>query len=137
MNENFKTELAAVARDLREMCENKKLLCNNCELCRDGYCASRLTAKAFDPEAVVAAVENYRKRKKPCAEVIDKFVDIYTIEVELHCTVEGGHDPSAAECSEKLRKHIGEVYYGNRNSATVRVLSAKRFVLESHREDEE
>lgn len=136
MNETFKNQLAAFARDLKAMCDENPHTCQYCPLTdADGYCKGGLLNSVFDPEAVIHAVEDYRKRRKPCAEVIDKTVDIYTIEVEVERGAVGATMPAKyfAECA------VGELQRYFRLSAqpaTVRVLSAKRFVLESHRESD-
>lgn len=88
-------------------------------------------------EAVLAAVEDYRKHKKPKPEVIDKAVDVYTIEVEIErgkFTAQVWTPKQGAEC---IADYIKSAYQGNCTAATATVLSAKRFVLESHREDED
>lgn len=137
MNETFKTELAEFARDVNAICDAHPDTCEHCPMVdmNDGYCKAGFLNSLFDAEAAIAAVEAYRNRKKPCAEVIDRALDVYTIEVEIDYIPKGCYVPSATDCSEKLRKQI-EWYYGYNKWAAVRVLSAKRFVLKSHKEDE-
>lgn len=137
MNDNFKDQLAAFAEDIKEMCDSNPDTCEHCPLVDmdDGYCKAGFLNSVFDPETVIAAVEAYRKRKKPCAEVIDRALDVYNIEVEItrstppkNWTAEQG----AQYAVDYLRRG-----YTVDDCATVRVLSAKRFVLESHMEEEE
>lgn len=134
MNDNFKSQLAALARDVKAICESQ-CFCSDCELWRDGFCVSRMSGKAFDVEAVCAAVEAYRKHKKPCAEMIDRALDIYTIEVEMLRGRASSQSWTPKQCAKYAAGCIKDACTGK--SPTVRVLSAKRFVLESHREEEE
>lgn len=134
MNDNFKSQLAAFLEDAKAICRNHPY-CRECELGRDGCCAARLSGNAFDLEAVCAAVEAYRKRKKPCAEVIDRALDVYTIEVEMLRGRASSQSWTPKQCAKYAAGCIKDACTGK--SPTVRVLSAKRFVLESHREEEE
>lgn len=136
MNDNFKTELAEFARDVNAMCDANPDTCEHCPLIDmdDGYCKAGFLNSCFDAEAAIAAVEAYRKRKKPCAEVIDRTLDVYNIEVKItrstppkNWTAKDG----AQYAVDYLRRG-----YCTDDCATVRVLSAKRYVLESHREEE-
>lgn len=135
MDETFKNQLAEFARDLAAICADHS--CRSCPLRDDdGPCRGRLADVFFDTDKAIAAVEAYRTRKKPCAEVIDKAVDVYTIEVEVERGAVGATMPAKyfAECAvEELQRY----FRLSAQSATVRVLSAKRFVLESHREDKD
>ena len=135
MNENFKTELAAFTRDVKAICM-EQFCCVACPFSLGDPPSCAVNYNDLDLDAAIAAVEAYRKRKKPCAEVIDKAMDVYTIEVEVE------RSPCdalmAAEIFANGAKHIlDEHYMKTHKLATVRVLSAKRFVMESHREDEE
>lgn len=134
MNKNFKIELAAFAKDLREMC--KTHTCADCPIGdKNGVHVCRMTSDFFDLNKSLAAVEAYRKRKKPCAEVINKARDVYTIEVEMEIERNSWcANHSVDSCAENLRQDVWQ-YYSN-NNVTVRVLSAERFVLESHRESD-
>lgn len=138
MNETFKTELAAFARDLKAMCDENPHTCQYCPLTdADGYCKGGLLNSVFDPEAVIAAVEAYRKRKKPCAEVIDRALDIYTIEVQTIRDSWYLFEKDVKSCAEDAAEALACHLFVNECKDTVaRVLSAKRFVLESHRESD-
>lgn len=134
MNETFKTELAAFARDLREMC--KSHTCANCPIGdKNGVCVRRITSDSFNLNEAIAAVEAYRKRKKPCAEVIDRALDVYTIEVEVVRGAVGATMP-AEYFAEGAVSELRDYYESVGRPYAVRVLSAKRFVLESHRESD-
>lgn len=140
MNETFKTDFAALVRDLRAFCELNTDSCEHCPLfdAKDGFCNGSWRNDSFDLEAVVAAVEAYRKRKKPCAEVIDRALDIYTFEVEAERSYTHANEPiPVKEHADFIATFLClQLYGGTPLSSAVRVLSAKRFVLESHREGE-
>lgn len=134
MNDNFKNQLAAFARDVKAICK-EQLCCEGCPLGTGDTKPCAANYNNFNPDKAIAAVETYRKQKKPCAEVIDRALDVYNIEVEItrstplkNWTAEQG----AQYAVDYLRRG-----YTVDDCATVRVLSAKRFVLESHREDTE
>lgn len=136
MNETFKTELAAFARDVNAICDANPDTCEHCPLVdmNDGYCKAGFLNSKFDPEVAISAVEAYRKRKKPCAEVIDRALDIYTIEIEVERKGFECDLRSAEDCAKHAMMGLKRFYNNSWN--TVRVLSAKRFVLESHKEEE-
>lgn len=124
MTNEMKKEITAFLRDFKKMC--KMTDCVKCPMINKACRLSPL----FDVNSAIAAVEEWRKRKKPKPEVIDKALDIYTIEVQ------------------KVRKHpgfnVGE-YISIRDvmehfkmfGYTITGFKAQRFVLESHREDAE
>lgn len=138
MNDNFKNQLAAFARDVKAICDANPHTYQHCPLSdADGCCKGVLMNSIFDPDAVIAAVEAYRKRRKPCAEVIDRAVDIYTIEVEVERIYPLANEPiPVKEHADFIATFLRrQMFNGTPLSAAVRVLSAKRYVLESHRED--
>jgi len=134
MNEKFKEDLAAFVRDIREMCQHTT--CSNCRLHVSGRCGGALIGSFFDADAAIGGVEAYRRRRKPCEEVIDRAVDVYTIEVEVERDRSSCANRSVDRCAEHLKQGVWQ-YYGCNSDVAVRVLSAKRFVLESHREETE
>ena len=136
MNNNFKEQLAEFARDLKAMCDANPHTCQHCPLTSaDGCCKGGLLNSIFDPEATIAAVEAYRKRKKPCVEIIYRALDVYTIEVEVERGAVGA-TRTAKYFAEGAVNELQCYYKSVDRPATVRVLSAKRFVLESHRESD-
>lgn len=141
MNDNFKAELTAFMQDINAICEsNTGSSCKHCPLwdSNERACMVSPMGIEFIPDQAIAAVEAYRKRKKPCAEVIDRALDVYTIEVEVERKGAAPNSVSEKHYADALRKHL-IAYYGQviNGSVVVRVLSAKRFALQSHREEEE
>lgn len=135
MNENFKTKLAAFMRDMADICTKSTCRDGYCPLMLDGVCMNNLQSLREEPNFIHAAVEAYRRRKKPCAEVIDEALDVYTIEVEIVRGKASAQNWTPQQGASYTADYIKSAYQGD--CATVRVLSAKRFVLESRREKEE
>lgn len=130
MTNETKKELAAFLRDYSAMCIGGD--CNSCAM--NGYdCSPK--SRTFDIDLAIEAAEKWRETRKPKPEVIDKAVDIYTFEVE----VERGKSAAQAWTPKQLAEYAADclerIYRGN--GATVSVLSAKRFALETHREEDE
>lgn len=135
---DFKKELAAFAEDIREMCQNTS--CSNCRLRSNGYCGGTPIGSFFYADAALAAVEEYRSSKKPRVEERDKALDVYRIEVVVERSGRLGLAYSASDHAKLLQGSIEGFYargHSDRKSAVVRVLSTKRFALESHKEVEE
>lgn len=138
MNENFKTELAAFARDVRAICESQ-VACADCPLSLGEPPSCVANYSHFNLDIATAAVEASRERKKPCAEVIDRALDIYTFEVEAERSYTHANEPiPVKEHADFIATFLYlQLYGGTPLSSAVRVLSAKRFVLESHKEGED
>lgn len=124
MTNEIKKELAAFLRDYKEMC--KKTGCGECPM-KGRACGLN---ERFDTDRALAAVEAWREKRKPKPEVIDKALDIYTIEAQRERErpmLKVDQYVSMCDIIDDL-KRLGY---------TITDFKAQRFVLESHKEDPE
>lgn len=138
MTNETKKEIAAFMRDMKAICESNPDSCEHCPLHgpTDRGCTISTVSIAFNVNRAIAAVEAYRKRKKPCAEVIDRAREIYMLEVEVEKNKYNGFNVPVAVYAESLAYDIERDKTTSDRQYTVRVRSAKRYVLESHRESD-
>lgn len=131
----FIEELKAFAKEVQGICLSNRI-CSNCALYYDDIgCRANIRDKCFDADEALDIVEKFRNRNKSCAEVIDRAVDVYTIEVEVERNKSTAQAWTPKQGAEYTADYIKSAFQGN--CTTVSVLSAKRFVQESHREESE
>lgn len=119
MTNEVMKEIAAFLRDYKTMCKG------GCEKCSMKGTSCGINER-FDSFRAIFAVEKWRESRKPKPEVIDKSLDIYTVEVQA---VRFTPCVSVKERGQILRELLSA------NGYTVTDFKAQRFALETHKED--